>query len=105
MVLRLLPDEYYEGQAVRCDGRGVVCSFVGGLLEGTINIKNMHKDTIYNEQSNTWILAAGDGSEGYEWKMGAKVRFRVAYTLWDKVYEGPEQGAPGMSDLVQLKAD
>jgi hypothetical protein len=33
---------------------------VGGLLEGIITIKNMHKDTIYSEDKNQWILATGE---------------------------------------------
>ena len=51
----------------------------------------MHKDTIYSQERNQWILAAGNGDgddnvEGYEWKVGQTVRFRINYTLWDIVY-------------------
>ena len=105
VVLRLLPDEYYEGKVLSCNAKGIVASFVGGLLEGTFNIKNLHKDTIYVEQTNTWILATGQANEGYEWKIGAPIRFRIGYTLWDETYEGPEERRPLMSDLIQLKAD
>lgn len=59
VVLRLLRQEYYEGKVVSCSGKGIVASFLGGLLEGTFNIKHLHKDTIYDEQNNTWILATG----------------------------------------------
>ena len=65
VVLRLLPDEYYQGKVVRCNGNGIVASFLGGLLEGTFGIRNLHKDTIYNKDTNTWILATGEDNQGY----------------------------------------
>lgn len=52
-------------------------------MEGTINLKRLHKDTIYNEEKNQWILATGEQSDqGYEWKIGAHVRFRIHSTHW-----------------------
>lgn len=59
LVLRLIPGEYFEGVVDRCDAKGVVVKFIGGLVEGTIGIKNLHKDTIYNEDRNQWILTTG----------------------------------------------
>jgi hypothetical protein len=50
---------------VRCNGNGIVASFLGGLLEGTFGIRNLHKDTIYNKDTNTWILATGEDNQGY----------------------------------------
>lgn len=49
VVLRLMPDEYYEGIAIESGPKGIKVSFIGGLLEGTIGITDMHKDTIYSE--------------------------------------------------------
>lgn len=37
--------------------------------------------------------------------MGAKVRFRIAQTFWDRFHEGSENEGLEMSDLVQLRAD
>jgi DNA-directed RNA polymerase subunit E'/Rpb7 len=78
LAIRLLIDEYYEGKVVRCSAEGVVVAFVGGLMEGNIGVCNMHSGTVYNEEQNQWIYTGGKkNNEGYEWKMGAQVRFRV----------------------------
>lgn len=48
VVLRLMPEEYYEGTVIESSPKGIKVSLIGGLLEGTIGITGMHKDTIYS---------------------------------------------------------
>jgi DNA-directed RNA polymerase subunit E'/Rpb7 len=101
IVIRLVVGEYFEGMVMRCHGQGIVVGFIGGMLEGTIGVKSMHRDTVYHEEKNQWIYAVESlGNEGYEWKIGAKVRVKVHATHWNEVYEGPESGRPGMADLI-----
>lgn len=32
IVLRLVPGEYFEGAVLRCDAKGIVVKFIGGLI-------------------------------------------------------------------------
>lgn len=51
-------------------------------------------------------MATGqDNSQGYEWKVGADVRFRVAYTLLEHQQEEQQSEGLQMCDLIYLKAD
>jgi hypothetical protein len=51
------------------------------------------------------MMEGSMGNEGYEWKIGARVRFKILGTRWNQVDEGMEGGRIGMAELVELRAD
>ena len=63
----------------------------------------MHQDTVYDEEKNQWILTSGgQGSKGYEWKLGGTVRFRIGQTNFN---EEENSGKEDFSDMILLRAD
>jgi DNA-directed RNA polymerase subunit E'/Rpb7 len=77
LVVKLMPEEYFEGEVVEFDEKnGVVVSFLG-ILEGRIPPKNMHEGSLYN--GTNWIMPF-DKDKAFTWRQGEKVRFRVEST-------------------------
>jgi len=52
-----------------------------GLLEGTLRVNNMHKNTHYDPENNRWLFLQGTG-EAYAWQPSAKVFFKIHKADW-----------------------
>ena len=96
--LRLIDNQYYEGIVSGLSQAGIKVQFLNGLLEGTLNIETLHANTIYDQKQNQWILTTeGDGSQGYEWKMGSLVRFRINKTNFAEI---ENSGKEDFSEMI-----
>jgi DNA-directed RNA polymerase subunit E'/Rpb7 len=77
IVIKLIPNEYFEGEVTEFDEKeGLVVNFLG-VLEGRIQPNNLHEGSLFN--GTNWIFPI-DEDKAFTWKIGEKVRFKVEST-------------------------